>query len=218
MPVDHSISWKTLLFEEPGLHTSAIRKVLMLSAAFVLLSTGIVAVFHYQLVSQVTAGSGPMLFIPDEMQAVYDSLPGVSDIVGRYLAIMLGLNLVVVGAIVYYAIHKLGRPLVLLRRYIHALGEGQLDIDIQLAKNDELNDIADSLSEATARIHMMILAIKDNVDLLESQADQADPQTISIVVDGCRAALAYFETMQMPEFDPDLMTADEQLYQPAATP
>ncbi|MEM7468871.1 MAG: HAMP domain-containing protein [Pseudomonadota bacterium] len=192
--IDQSITWKTILFEEQGLHISALRKVLLLCGVFVIASTVTVAVFHYQLIGHIADGAGPMLFIPDEYHRMFQDLPAVGDIIGRWLIIMLVINTIIVGGITYYVVEKLGRPLVLLKRYTNALGDGQLNVDLDSSEDHELREITETLNQATARIQLMVMALKENLTILEDEDQSYNKMQRQQALEGCRAALDYFET------------------------
>jgi len=66
-----------------------LRRVLLLAGFFILQSTLLLGVFHYQLLGSLVSGNAPLLFASEDIARLADAVPSVGDIMSRWLFVML---------------------------------------------------------------------------------------------------------------------------------
>ena len=91
-----------------------LRRVLLLTGFFILQSTLLLGIFHYQLLGSLVSGNAPMLFASEDIARMADAVPSVGAAMSKWLLIMLGMNAVVTTVIGIWVIRKLGGPILAL--------------------------------------------------------------------------------------------------------
>lgn len=77
--------------------------------------------------------------------------------------------------------NKIIGPMDRYKKQLKGLGNGDLTINIKFRKNDELNDIADLLTESSSKLNNRLKAIKNNFDNLSMLINQKEIKGISKV-------------------------------------
>ena len=155
--------------------------------------------YFYEHLLDVLAGADLTLYLtPDELERLDDGLPGLSQFL---IVAAIGFALLALVTTMFsgvYIVLKLARPLNLFKQAFSSFGEGQLDVDVDLDKRDEFQDLAETLNLATARIQIMVMSIKDSTDIIEAHRKTIrEHNELDHAIRGLREAVEYFETVDL---------------------
>jgi len=190
------------VFRDQTFQMRQIRRVILLAGIFVLLSTLVLGFFYHFLLGEMVAGTSPMLFASDELANINEQIPGLASVLGRWVVIMLVVNLLLTAAVAYYITRKLGSPLLAIRRVLGEISEGNLDVRLRQSDDQEFSDIADALNLAVASMQEKISEAQREV-AIDTRDDQpvTDGEEIRQALSNCRIALQHFNTGGLDEDD-----------------
>jgi len=189
------------IFRDQTFQMRQIRRVMLLAGAFVLLSTLVLGAFYHYILGELVAGTSPMLFASEEMQRLNSQIPGLTSVLGRWIIVMLVINLLLTVAVAVYIMRKLGSPLLAIRRVLNEIAGGNLDVQLRRDDTEEFGEIVDALNGAVASIQEKIGEAQDQVqDIdLQSAGASSDTEKSRQALANCQAALEYFKTAQPAE-------------------
>lgn len=184
------------VFKDKTFQMRQIRRVALLSALFVVQSTIVLGFLYHYMLGEIVAGTSPMLFASDEMARLNEQVPGLSSVLGRWIVVMLVINLILTALVGYYITRKLGAPLLAMKRVLTDIGNGKLDVRLREGDSDEFSDISDALNLAIATMQDKIGDAQREVSVIDKRDDQpqTDDKKIRQALSNCRVALQYFET------------------------
>ena len=119
------------VFRDKTFQMRQIRRVVFLSALFVIQSTIVLGFLYHYMLGEIVAGTAPMLFASDEMARLNEQIPGLSSVLGRWIIAMLVINLILTALVGLYITRKLGAPLLAMKRVLNDLSEGKLDVRLR---------------------------------------------------------------------------------------
>ena len=191
------------VFRDQTFQMRQIRRVILLAGIFVILSTLVLGFFYHFLLGEIVAGTSPMLFASDELGNINDQIPGLASVLGRWIVIMLVVNLLLTAAVAYYITRKLGSPLLAIRRVLNEISEGNLDVRLRKGDNQEFSDIADALNLAVESMQGKISEAQREAAAADGRDDQpvTDSEEIRRALSNCRIALQHFNTGNGDEED-----------------
>ena len=192
--------WRNYLVER-GFQTRQIMRLLGLSFITLIVSTIALLLFYNQIIDSLMKSDLPFYLMPEESEELASQLPGLRNTLFTWMTIMSGINLFLVVIIGVFITKKLGGPLYRFKQIMKQIANGDLTVEVELRKGDEFQDLAEDISEAVARVQLMILAIKENVDSLKAlHAIDTKNNAAEQCVIGIEDALAYFRTIEIPDF------------------
>jgi methyl-accepting chemotaxis protein len=176
-----------------------LRRVLLLAGFFILQSTLLLGVFHYQLLGSLVSGNAPLLFASEDIARLADAVPSVGDIMSRWLFVMLALNAVVTAVIGTWIVRKLGNPILAMRRALNDIGDGKLNTRLRAGDSNEFAEIAEALNRAVATVQQRVADAQAATAILDSQEDQPSPdaQQIRAALENCREKLSWFDSASL---------------------
>lgn len=153
------------------------------------------AYFYDHLISVLTRSELTIYLSPDELSRLDEQLPGMVELI---LGSALGLGalafLTSLGTAVYVVL-KLARPLQTFKSAFVAFGQGDLDVEVELAPGDEFQDLASILNDSAIRIRIMLMAIQEAAALASKEREgirehgELDQALLAL-----QSATQYFET------------------------
>ena len=179
------------LFRDKTFQAREIRRVLLFTTLYVALTTILLGFFYHYMLGSMVAGVSPLMFVSEDMQQIADGMPGMGSMLGKWLLLMLVINLVVTLGAGIYIVRKLGAPIMALRRVIGEIGEGNFAVKVRKDKDSEFSEVFNTLADSTAKLRTQMDQARD---LLASEPD--DPEELKRVIEQSRTALAYFKTEQ----------------------
>ncbi len=191
----NSLSWWQIIFLEKSFHFRQIRRLLTITILIVIVSTTLLGVFYHSIIDHFISGDLPVYFMPEEMAAISAGLPGLQETMLKWGTIIMLTNISLTLILGIYITHKLGSPLCRFKLAAKDIADGQLYTHVEIPRSDEFKDLADELNNAIARVQLMIMAINENLRILENESSSLDDKNNA--VKGCREALAYFETIEI---------------------
>ncbi len=172
-----------------------LRRVLMLMGFFIVQSTLLLGVFHYQLLGSLVSGNAPLLFASEDMARLADAVPSVGDAMSQWLLVMLAINAVVTGIIGTWIVRKLGSPILAMRRALNDIGDGKLDTRLRAGDSAEFAELAEALNRAVATVQSHVADARAATAILDSLHEQPSPdaQQMRAALENCREELSWFD-------------------------
>ena len=181
------------LLKDKTFQAREVRRVLGLSLLYLIISTALLAVFYQQMLGQLVAGEAPMLFVAEDINLINEQIPALSSVLGKWMLIMLAINVAVTSVIGVYILRKLGHPLLAIKRALTEMGEGKLDTSLRASDATEFAEITEAFNAARAQIKEKIREAKDELGHLQDQPD-ASRKDLEMSIKNCAVILDYFET------------------------
>ncbi len=172
-----------------------LRRVLYLTAFFILQSTLLLGVFHYQLLGSLVSGNAPLLFASEDMGRMSDAVPSVGAAMTKWLVIMLVINAVVTGIIGTWIVRKLGNPILAMRRALNDIGDGKLDTRLRAGDAKEFAEVAEALNRAVETVQAHVAEARAATAILDALDDQPEPDAAAMreALRNCRTELSWFD-------------------------
>ena len=172
-----------------------LRRVLLLTGFFILQSTLLLGIFHYQLLGSLVSGNAPMLFASEDIARMADAVPSVGAAMSKWLLIMLLMNAVVTAVIGVWVIRKLGGPILAMRRALNDIGDGKLDTRLRASDAKEYAELVEALNRAVATVQSHVSDARKATAILDSLEDQPHPDATAVrnALRSCRDELAWFK-------------------------
>ncbi len=134
-------------------------------------------------------GVSPLMFVSEDMQSVDENVPRMSAMLGKWLLLMLVINLVVTLAAGVYIVRKLGAPIMALKRVIREIGEGNFAVKVRKDKDSEFSEVFDTLADSTAKLRAQMDEVSSPL-----QTESEDAAELAQAIRESRKALEYFNT------------------------
>jgi len=93
-----------------------IRRVILLATTYLVVTTVLLGIFYHAMLGQLTAGAAPLFFVSEDMQRFNEMVPGLASVLGRWVIVMLIVNVVITVILGVYITRKLGHPLLAIKR------------------------------------------------------------------------------------------------------
>lgn len=184
-----------------------LRRVLALTAFFIVQSTLLLGVFHYQLLGSLVSGNAPLLFASEDIARLASAVPSVGDVMSKWLLVMLALNAIVTAVIGTWIVRKLGNPILAIRRALNDIGDGKLDTRLRAGDSSEFAELAEALNRAVATVQSHVADARAATAILDSLDEQPAPdaEQVQAALRQCRDELAWFDVnaANAPAAEPD---------------
>lgn len=172
-----------------------LRRVVLLTAFFILQSTVLLGLFHHQLLGSLVSGNAPLMFASEDIARMADAVPSVSAAMTQWMLVMLAINAVVTGILGVWIIRKLGNPILAMHRALNDIGDGKLDTRLRAGDSQEFAELSEALNRAVATVQQRIADAHAATDILETLEDQPEPDAAAMraALRSCRAELDWFQ-------------------------
>ncbi len=189
------------LIRDKAFQMRQIRRVLWLTLFFIVQSTIILGIFYHNILGQLVQGTAPLLFASEDLQLINDSVPSASEVMTKWLVIMLVVNALVTVMIGVYIMRKLGSPLLAIRRVLDEIGKGNLDVRLRSGDAREFSEISDALNSALEQVHQKVEQARQEARILDTleQQPKPSPEEIEKAFLNCRDVLSFFDQGQVAE-------------------
>lgn len=181
------------LLKDKTFQAREVKRVIALSILYLFISTALLAVFYQQMLGDLVAGDSPMLFVSEDVNLINEQIPALSSVLGKWMLIMLAINVVVTSVIGVYILRKLGHPILAIKRALREIGEGKLDTKLRESDSREFAEINDAFNAALEQIQLKISEAKDELKQLQNQPENSKEE-LEISIRNCAVILDYFET------------------------
>jgi len=184
------------LLKDQTFQAREIRRVIAFASLYLLITTVLLGVFYNQMLGQLVSGTAPMLFVSEDMNMINEQIPSLGSVIGRWILIMLVVNVVVTTLISMYIIRKLGQPLLAVKRALREIGEGKLDVQLRASDSEEFKEIFDAVEVAVASINHQVSNAKNEMKIVKQLKDSPIPneEELQASLDNCEQALDFFTT------------------------
>ena len=166
-----------------------IRRVMALSAIYLVITSVLLGVFYHQILNGLVAGQAPLLFASEDMRLIAESVPDVTTLLSKWILAMLVVNVLLTATLAIYITRKLGHPLLAIKRTLREIGEGNLDVRLRESDKGEFGEIADELTNAVSSIREQISAAKSEIAQVEDDKDNSTDNALR----NAKMALDYFQ-------------------------
>lgn len=188
-------SFPMSLIRDKTFQLRQIRRVVMLTAFFIVQSTLILGVFYYAFLGNLVEGNAPLLFASEDLGGVSEAVPPMSAVLSRWLLVMLIVNGIVTSAIAVYIMRKLGNPILAIRRALNEIGDGNLNVRLRVNDNLEFSELCESLNRALEQVNFKISEARKLTRIIEELDDQPPPDvdTVRDAMAKANNVLSYFD-------------------------
>ncbi len=177
------------IFKDKTFQAREIRRVMALSAIYLVITSVLLGVFYHQILNGLVAGQAPLLFASEDMRLIAESVPGVTTLLSKWILAMLVVNVLLTATLAIYITRKLGHPLLAIKRTLREIGEGNLDVRLRESDKGEFGEIADELTNAVSSIREQISAAKSEIAQVEDDKDNSTDNALR----NAKMALDYFQ-------------------------
>ncbi|HBR96241.1 MAG TPA: hypothetical protein DD979_02540 [Gammaproteobacteria bacterium] len=182
------------LLKDKTFQAREVKRLIYISALYLVITTALLGVFYHQLLGQLVAGQAPMLFVAEDVALINEQIPAMGGVLGRWIGVMLVVNVLVTTIIGVYILRKLGQPILALKRALRDIGDGKLDTRLRETDNKEFAEITDAFNRAQQQIHHQIAEAKRSLKDLQDQPEP-DAQQLAAALQNCANSLDYFTTV-----------------------
>ena len=182
------------LVRDKSFQVRQIRRVALLALLFTVQSTLLLGAFHHELLGRLVEGNAPLLFASEDIGSLAARVPGTGEVMGRWLAIMLGLNALVTAGIGTWIVRRLGSPVLAMRRVLDEIGDGNLEVRLRAGDADEFDELATALNRALESVQRRVGDARAATAVLDPVADQPLPDAgeLRAALERCRERLDRF--------------------------
>lgn len=200
------------LLRDKTFQAREIRRVIMLSLVYLGVTTALVGAFYHQMLGQLIDGMAPLLFVSEDIAMANEALPAMSAVLGKWMLVMLGVNVVITCALAVFITRKLGHPILAIKRALREVSNGNLDVRLRSSDNSEFGEIATELADAMRSVRGQISAAKQSMAQVTELQDQPVSALTNSDVDAalsnCRSALDFFQ-VDTPQTELQLLDDDD---------
>ncbi|MFK8078439.1 MAG: HAMP domain-containing protein [Granulosicoccus sp.] len=183
------------LYGDKAFQFRLIRRVMWMTAFFIVQSTIVLGVFYYTFLGKLVAGNAPLLFASEDMGGLGDAIPSMGNVIGSWLAVMLVINAIVTGSIAVYVLRKLGNPILAIKRALNEIGDGNLEVRLRTGDSLEFNELCVALNRTLDQVHSKISEARELTKVMDRLDDQPSPddQEVRQALQDCHNVLTYFD-------------------------
>jgi len=174
------------IFRDKTFQAREIRRVIMLSTIYLLVTTVLLGLFYNHMLGALTSGTSPLLFASEDLGLVNEAVPPMATVLGRWLIAMLVINVLLTAALAIYITRKLGHPLMAIRRTLREVASGNLDVRLRESDNEEFGELASELKNA-------LTVVRNQVAEAKASIDEADGGDSDAALKNVANALNYFQ-------------------------
>lgn len=184
------------LIKDKTFQAREIRRVIAFASIYLVITTLLLGIFYSQMLGQLVSGTSPMLFVSEDMNMINEQIPSLASVLGRWIVVMLIVNVIVTSLISVYIVRKLGQPILAAKRALREIGEGKLNVRLRAGDSREFAEIFDAVEGAVASINTQVIAAKSEIAELQQFKHGAvvDPEALEASINNCQQALDYFTT------------------------
>lgn len=176
-----------------GLSRKLIWRILFVAILSVIINS-IQFYFFYDQTLNVLAEQLSFILLPSEYSALSNSMPSMFDAMSEWLFILMVLQLALSSIAGCWLSYRLYGPVDRIRQALVAISMGQLDTVVKTREGDELHDIAEGVSDSAARLQVMVISMKENLERIE-ESNLSEEQMLHL--DVIRNNLEFFETIDL---------------------
>lgn len=184
------------LLKDKTFQAREIRRVIAFATLYLVLTTIMLGVFYHHMLGQLVSGKAPMLFVSEDMNMLNEQIPSLASVLGRWIVMMMVMNIVVTTLISMYIIRKLGQPLLAVKRALREIGEGRLNVRMRASDDEEFGEITQALAVAVSSINERVAAAQGEMEQIEALRQQPGTsiEALDKSLSDCKTALDYFVT------------------------
>ena len=184
------------LLADRSFQAAEVRRVIALSSLYLAVTTALVGLFYARLLDTLVDGVAPLLFVSEDARLAVEAVPALGEVLGRWLLVMLAVNVIVTLGVSLFVARRLGRPILALKRTLREVGAGNLDVRLRASDKREFGEIADELERAMRSVRAQVAAAKSGIE--RGAAPAADALERERALEECRSALAWFQVDDAP--------------------
>ncbi len=170
-----------------------VKRIIYISALYLVVTTALLAIFYQQMLGELIAGKSPLLFVSEDVNLINEQIPALTTVLGKWIVVMLVINVIVTSVVGVYILRKLGHPLMAIKRALREIGEGKLGIKLRENDQQEFSEIAEAFNIAMVKINEKIAQAKNELNQIADHPN-SDKESVEKALEGCTQALDYFQT------------------------
>ncbi|MBX2886420.1 MAG: methyl-accepting chemotaxis protein [Granulosicoccus sp.] len=171
-----------------------IRRVILLAMTYLVVTTVLLGVFYHAMLGRLVDGAAPLFFVSEDMERFNEMVPGLASVLGRWMIVMLIVNVVITVLVGTYITRKLGHPLMAIKRALNEVGGGNLDVRLRESDSREFSELTVALNSAMGTIREQVKTAQDEFEQLEQIQNQpsTSAEDVQTAISKCKNALSYF--------------------------
>ena len=175
-----------------------IRRVIVLSLAYLAITTLLIGVFYHVLLGHLLEGASPMLFVSEDSALANEAVPPLTSVLGQWMLSMLGVNAVITVVLAVFITRRLGQPILAIKRALREIGNGNLDVRLREGDANDFNEIVVELASAVQSVRAQIGTAKQSMEEYtelqdQPEATEAHSSDVDTALENCRSALNFFQ-------------------------
>ena len=196
------------LLRDKTFQAREVRRVMFLAGIYLVVTTALVGVFYHLILSRLVEGAAPLFFVSEDIEMFNDSIPALGSVLGRWIAIMMVVNVIITVGIATYVTRKLGQPILAIKRALRDIGNGEVNVRLRESDNSEFGEIAIALNDAMERVRDHIAIAQSHVqtvaelsgkeaansDTSDAPQEKAGNANLASALREAESALSYFNT------------------------
>ena len=184
------------LFRDKTFQAHEIRRVISLSAIYLVVTTALVGVFYHQMLGRLLEGMAPLLFVSEDMALANETIPALGSVLGKWMLAMLVVNAVITVSLGIFITRRLGQPILAIKRSLREVGNGNLDVRLRASDSLDFGEIAVELENAMQSVREQIAEAKNGIEAVandDKDGENASELDMRQAIENCRLALDYFQ-------------------------
>jgi len=183
------------LIRDGSFQLRQVRRVLLLTLFFIVQSTILLGVFYHTFLGNLVAGNAPLFFASEDIGALAEVIPPLSDVISSWLIVMLLVNGLISTVLGVYIMRRLGNPIMAIKRALDEIGDGNLNVRLRDGDDEDFGELCEALNRALEQVQGKISEAHNLTHLLDTREDQPEPDNAQLreAMQQCRDVLSYFD-------------------------
>lgn len=183
------------LIKDKTFQAREIRRVILLATLYLIVTTVLLGIFYHVMIGKLVAGTAPLFFVSEDMQRFNEMVPGLAAVLGRWVIIMLVVNVVITTALSVYITRRLGHPILAIKRALRDISEGDLNVRLRDRDNNDFSEITEGLNKAMKEVRRHIVSAKKEISTLSElqNAPAMNEAEVKTAINNCKDALDHFK-------------------------
>ena len=195
------------VLSDRSFQAAEIRRVIALSALYLGITTALIGLFYARLLDALLDGAAPLLFVSEDARLAAEAVPALGEVLGRWMLVMLAVNVVVTALLGLFITRRLGRPILALKRTLREIGAGNLDVRLRASDSRDFGEIASELTAAMRSVREQVAAAKSGIEQVTASSADTDAEHRERALAECRSALDWFQVDGEPPLADDARAA-----------
>jgi len=183
------------LLKDKTFQAREIRRVIFLASIYLIITTVLLGIFYHMMIGKLVDGTAPLFFVSEDMQRFNEMVPGLASVLGRWVIIMLVVNVAITTALSIYITRQLGHPILAIKRALRDISDGDLNVRLRDSDDSDFSEISNGLNNAMKEVRRHIVLAKKEISILSDlqNAPAMNEAEVKAAISNCKNALDHFK-------------------------